>query len=351
MRVNRRTATALAVSLVILFVLLTSSSVFALPKASKIELADGSVYHDVLYIVDNAYRIVTISTVEKDWDVSFTEIVAIIDEDGEDVTVEALGGDYRPARKAASQDLMPTPAAPVEQPAAETPEVRQSIETSQVSISEPTEAAQKSMLKSNGRTSPFDVGVQVNVGFGFPYGTWFEGFNPGIGFGADVFIRLTHDLALRGTVSKAGIKLDELSRLDYWQVLSDDRSVSVMRYYLSLQYYKWKNWRRGGKTMWYAYCGMGMVSHKFSGTMIVHDPYEGSDYLVYMDSKAINKFSSVTGGGLTHLLTERTAIQCGLTWDLLFIGKVENDDGYSGLYGDVQTASILELQVGIVQYF
>ena len=340
MRCNRHSAVTLVSFLALLLIVLSASDASALPKASSIELADGTVYHDVQYRVDKLYYIVVISAPDDDVNISFTEIVAIIDEDGEDVTVEKLGGDYRPARKAVSKTPESTPAAPVEQPVAGTPEVAQ-----------PTEAWPTNTSKPVGRTSPFNIGVQVNVGYSFPLGSWYDGINSGVGYGADVFIRLTHEMALRGTISKAGARREKQNYYDGLPIIRNDVDISVMRYYLSLQYYNWNNWRRNGKLMWYLYSGLGAVSHSSSGMMIVHDPYENTDYIIIPEGDTITKFSLVNGGGFTQLLGERTAIQFGCTWDLLFIGKVEDDDSYSGLYGDVQTASILEIQVGIVQFF
>ena len=309
MRAQTGLALSLALSLVILF---AAHSVFA-AKASRIELKGGEVYEDVTFSVDEQYKVITIE--KGDWKrpVSFTSIVRIIDENGQDVTGDYLGEYYEPPEPTRQSDW----------------------------LSE-QEVEQKGYKKR-----PFGFGARLGTNYSFPLGDYYDGIKSGIGYGLDVIIPVTKNVAIRGTASRSGMTDDLESTMPGVTVLDDNLSLSAWRYAISGQYYQWPNWRAGGKMLYYGFAGLGAITHKFSGTMTIRDPYSGEIMILYSTGKSQDKFILTYGGGIIAMVSKQIGIELGVTFDMVFVGTTSG----TYYYGQAQNAYIFDLKAGVVALF
>jgi hypothetical protein len=283
-------------------------------KASRIELKGGEIYENVNFSVDEQYKLITIE--KGDWKrpVSFPNILRIIDENGRDVTGDYLGEYYKPPEPIQKRDW-------------KTEEI---------------------MEQEGYKKQPFGFGIRLGANYSFPVGDWYDGTKSGIGYGLDAIIPVTKNMAIRGTISRSGMQNDLESMLDPGVIVLDDNlSMNVWRYAISGQYYKWPRWRTGGKLMYYFYVGLGAITHKFSGTMTVKEPYSGEIIIIYPTGGSQDKFMLTYGGGLVPMLTQRLGLELGLTADLVFAGSTTDYYGYQR----TQTAMVFDIKVGLVAVF
>ncbi len=270
-------------------------------EASRIELHDGTVYENAVFTVDNTYRTVDIKSGDWTRTVSMTEIAQILAPDGTDITADYIENYVAPESA-----------------------------TEIVGDEAPGNAGGNSTRAR--RKTPFSAGIRVGANYSFPIGTWFDGFKSAVGFDVDVFFPVSSELAIRGSLSKAGLGMDDMNLFADGQYYSMEVSADVWRYLVSVQWYKWPQWRGDGKTMYSFWTGLGVTDHKLSAG--------GA-------SVGESKFTLTTGGSIMTLVAEKTGIEFGAGFDVLYIGSVDGAYGSSGF----QRAGIFDLKIGLVQLF
>jgi hypothetical protein len=270
-----------------IFLFLAPSQVTA-GNASRIELKNGTVFENVLYKVDNEYKVITIQQGDDKRNISFSDVAVIQDSSGRDVTVDVLDLDYPPPGTGER------PITPIE--AARPPR--------------------------GGRKHPYSFAIHAQPNFSLPIGDYYEGFTSGIGYGADISIPVSREIAIRGTVSRSGMRPDN--------GLAPGVSFSAWRYVISVQYYKWPRWRTDGKTMYFVYSGIGGISHTLSAGG------ESADF---------TKLTTVLGFGLMQQVSRNIGIEAGGEFDAVYIGA--SDYRYS-YYGNVEYAWIMDFKLGLV---
>jgi len=288
-----------------LLILGITSSVTA-KNASRIELSDGTVYEDVAFETDRQFRVIYVSVEDEEKTISFTKIVQIVDDDGEDITEEIIGKLYVKPETSEPEAVDPEP--PVE--------VSDSVPpTDAAAGSEETWLKPETHKKKYGM-KPFGASFNFHACMSAPVGDYYEGIDGGLGFGANVVIPVGRRVAIRGTVSKSGLGLD-------WA------DLSVWRYLIGGQYYNWPNWRKGGKVCYNFWTGLGATSHSaafgFSET----------------------KFTTNYGGSVIFMMSKAMGIEFGGNIDMIWVGSGDNSDYYYGTYGDVQYAFIFDFRVGV----
>jgi opacity protein-like surface antigen len=284
-------------------------------KASRIELADGTAYENVTFTVDKLYQVVTIEVGDWKQKVDFADVARIVDEGGEDITARVLGDQYKPVEKKREGEWL--------------------------SKEDPRYKA--------GQKRPFDFAIRGGGHYSFPMGDYYEGFKSGIGYGFDAVVTVTKNVAIRGSISRAGLKDDLKEMLPGIIILEDDLNLSVWRYAICGQYYQWPDWKTGGKFLYYGFAGLGAVTHKMSGNASVQEPPSGEIWEVRGTGDTESKFMLTYGGGLITMISDRVGVEFGLTLDVVFVG--DSDDLDVVYYGKADYADIFDLKVGVIGLF
>jgi hypothetical protein len=308
-------------------IILASSHPAWAAKASRVVLRDSTVYENVTFRVDNEYKVLELR--RDDWKrtVSFTEVAAIVDESGVDVTEDYLEESFSPLSQPGA-DAVPAPSG-----------------TGEMAVT-PLTSGQSPPVK---RRFPWEVGFVVRPNYSVPIGDFYDGITSGVGFDADVIIPVSKQLALRGTVSRSGIREELDKYLDPgYDLIADDLSMNTWRYLFSVQYYDWPRWRRGGKTMYYVYSGLGAINHRFTGHMLVHDQAGDLDVVLYPTAGSLTRFMTTLGCGVTYKISPVLGIDLGGSLDVVYLGSdAESGSLFYSYYGDVQTALIFDFKAGI----
>jgi hypothetical protein len=267
-------------------------------KASRIELNDSTVYKDVEYDIDDVFKVITIVSGNSDRTVSFTTIRLILDRDGKDVTRDCLGRYYR------------GPMQPIEE--ARTADTIGRSTGGTITASKADEG--------NEKFRPYRMGIRLGGNISQPKGSWYGGTKDGFGFDGDLTLALDRHVALRLSLSKSGVAHDPLKLFGDVDILSDNLDWDIWRYFLSLQAYSWPDWRSDGHDMFYAYAGLGVVTHKLTGRAETYDPVTDSSSLWQGNGKIQTKGVLTAGCGNTTLIFGPVGAEYGASLDLVFVG-------------------------------
>jgi hypothetical protein len=284
-------------------------------QASRIELMDGKVYENITFTVDNEYKIITIKVGDWKQEVSFPDIARIYDQEGKDVTAEYLGEYYRPPQEGQKKGV------------AEEPRPRRY------------------------RKRPFNFGFSAGTNYSFPGGDYYNGITSGLGFGADIIIPVTKNVALRGTISKSGMKVDLKAWAPGFIILEDDLKINAWRYLVCAEYYHWPRWKTGGKVLYYFYTGFGAISHSFSGTATVEAPISHDIMVIYSIPNTQTKFVTTYGGGVIPMISKTVGVDIGAELDVVFVGQTGQTYSYGYYYTASQYATVFDLKIGLVALF
>jgi hypothetical protein len=304
----------LCIAILILAAFCLARPAFA-DKASRIELADGTAYENVEYSVDKLYQVVTIGVADWKQKVDFADVVRILDEEGEDVTAKVLGDKYEPVEKKREDEWL--------------------------SKEDPRYKAQQKR--------PFDFAIRGGANYSFPMGDYYEDIKSGIGYGFDAVVTLTRNVAIRGSVSRAGLKDDLEGMFPALSVLEDDMSLSVWRYAVSGQYYQWPDWKTGGKMQYYGFAGLGAITHKMSGSALLQEPPAGDIWEIRGTGDTETKFMLTYGGGLITMISDKVGLEFGITLDVVFVDN--SDDLDVVYYGKADYANIFDFKIGVIGFF
>lgn len=301
-------------------------------RASRIELVDSMIFNDVDYLVDNAYKVITITGAGVDRTVSFTQIKLILDASGKDVTEDCLGRSFRPTTRPLLESEKPV------------------SDASAPTVSLPSLASTQSTVP--GPRHPFRTGFRLATNYSFPASDWYDGTRSGIGFEGDFLVTVGRRIALRASLSKSGVRHDIDALMGGLMVLSDGLNWEVWRYFLSVQYYNWPRWRTGGRMMYSVYTGLGAVSHQLTGSAVGYDPVDDMAYILEGNGNAVTKFAMNTGCGLTAMATNTLGFECSFELDIVFLGSTDTPQYYYYRAPvNVATAGLVDLKFGVVILF
>ncbi|MBK7140611.1 MAG: hypothetical protein IPH75_00860 [bacterium] len=307
----------------IFFVLLMATSP-VLGAVGTIILNNGDQFDKVEYTVVQLYKVVKFKVDGKERAASFADIRTILDQGGNDITTQVLRGDYR--KEEAAPAPTPSPEVSTDSPAAK---------ELWLESEHPVYTKQK--------TRPFDLAFVMEGNFTLPAGDYYEGVGTGLGFGVSVVIPVSRNLALRGTVSKAGSKLEDSfveKILPYeFTLVSDESEFSAWRYLFSVQYQQSYKPDRFDKGYWYLYSGLGATTNGISGHAVAREQGTG-DLYTFTIIPDKSRFTTTVGVGGVSMLSRTIGLSYGGNLDLIYVGSNGN--------GGIQYGYNFDLRCGVI---
>jgi hypothetical protein len=290
----------------VFFTFLLSSSALAFVTGT-VTTKDSTVYENVTFTINETYKVIEFKADGVKKALSFTDIAKIVDPNGEDITMAVIGGYHK-------------------------------VEKNEAFLSENDEAYQYARRKL------WNAGFSLGGNFTFAAGDYYTDLNPGIGFDADLAIALTYSLALRFSVSYAGMDYDDdLADVKEFgpgeALVSENYDFSSMSYFLSFQYYHRPDRVTPGKMIYHFYTGLGAVTHHLES-----DEVYILDYVeVFRQTVSYNetKFAQTIGGGFTRMLGESIGFYVAGNMDIVYLGRDPYDDIAYGFQFDLKVGLTL----------
>jgi hypothetical protein len=102
--------------------------------------------------------------------------------------------------------------------------------------------------------------------------------------------------------------------------------------------------------IYFAYSGIGAVSHKMSGVALVRVPGDSTIWGFMGNEETDSKFAITFGGGFVAMTSETVGFEFSAGVDIVFVGTVEREEGYVpyDTMSDVVTAGLFEFKFGLV---
>jgi len=305
-------------------------------NASKIILQDGTVYEDVVFMVEKAYKVIAVT--KGDWErtISFGDVAYIYNDDGDDVTQDYLGMIYRKPD--------PTPNPPPDTASPTTVIAPQSTQGVDQFEHAPEESKKRQL-------HPWGLAIKTGGNFSIPTSDFYDGFTSGFGYEGDLIIPVARNLAVRLSASKSGMRDDPerlLSFMGPYELIEDNVTVNVWRFAVSAQYYEWPKWRQGGRWMYHFYSGIGIINHSVSGEYAVKNTQSGEEGVIVPTGKDLTRFLLVLGLGTMAKLDRHIGLEASFEFEGVAIGSNPNSYSY---YTAVQYAYIFDFKAGMVWLF
>ncbi|MCX6827818.1 MAG: hypothetical protein NT002_00835 [candidate division Zixibacteria bacterium] len=263
----------------------------------------GQKYEKVQFDVNSIYKVVIIKLNGEKKNISFDQVEAIYDLNDNDISSEVLSGYKEPSRETWKSEGDPA------------------------------------FKRLNRR--PWVMGFRFAGDFSIPAGSYYEGITSGIGLEGDFLVAVSREVAIKGTISKAGMKASKDLRFysddPSIEILSQELNYDAMRYLLGVQYYARPPQLAAGKGLFYSYISLGVISRKLSGKIYFR---QGGDLYYGEPSDTETKFMTTFGIGGTILVSKHLGLDFGAEFDVVYLGS---DD-----YGNIGRAYVIDFKVGLV---
>lgn len=323
-------------------------------KTVTVVLKNGQRLENIYYSVDKQFQVLRYdkNNYDKKNAVSFLDIEAIYNDEGENIAPKLLGKYYRPTGKTTESSQPPdTGLKTVPQEEVDTTGETAAEQAPATKVESPPPSidwrSEQDSVYIAARRRPWSVGMRVGGNFSIPSGEWFRGVNSGVGFEGDVTVFLTHEIGLRFQFSRAGLNVDDdffikplyQPGLTFYNEFS---SLTVTRYFVFVRYYKSQNSSKNPRVTLYTDVGLGAVNHKMKASTWVTDGVQTGTLTL---DESETKFAMPCELGLIIQLAQNIGLDAGFGFDLIFIGKAGG--GGTG-YGDYQNAYIIDLKLGFI---
>lgn len=363
---------ALLLAALALLALPLLSSTAATEELVTVLLKNGEKHEHVSYRVVRAFNTVELRSGERLVRVSFSDIEAVLDAQGNNIAPRLLGSRYRPTgavspgegpvrssgsivlksgerldnvryelNPARRELIIPGGAQPRAIPYDSVGTV---LDTEgkdiTTALSEPPPwergAADapglRESLPSVGPPRPWRAAFVLDGGFDAPLGQYYEGTKGGLGFGGTLHFPVTHELALRGTVSRLGVGFDSgfgLVSLDPgFQTISQSYSIDALRIQMGLAYYQQIERRNAWSGFWSVHSSIGAIRHALKGTATIRNTGTGENRTVSA-SDTDTKLAMTSGAGATFMVSPRIGLNVSGDIDFVWT-KVFRTDGSTG---------------------
>jgi hypothetical protein len=285
---------------ILVFISLCGVSAFSASYEGTIVTRGGEKYEQVQFDVNSIYKVVIIKLDGEKRNISFDQIGAIYDLNGNDISSEVLKGYEAPSRETWISEKNPE------------------------------------FKRLNRRL--WIVGFRFAGNFSIPSGDYFKAITSGIGLEGDFLVAVSREIAIKGTISKSGMKASKDYRyfsLDQnVEIPPEELHLNIMRYLLGVQYYARPPQLAAGKGLFYSYLSLGAISRRraFFGP---------DDNLYYGESSDIQtRFLTSIGFGGTVLMSKHLGLDLSGEVDIVFLDP--------GDYGNVVRAYIIDFKIGLV---
>jgi hypothetical protein len=197
----------------------------------------------------------------------------------------------------------------------------------------------------------WNVGIRAAGNFSIPTGDWYEGVRAGVGFEGDILIAITHYIALRATVSRSGLHVNDYFYFvpvpEGFSLLSQKSELAVTRYFISAEYYYRINREQNGPWVVGAWTGLGAAQHSMHWEGLMEDAY--GDVYQGVSDKSETKFATTMGADAFLLVSKNVALNAGAGIDIVSVGQTGRDYGW--YYNNTVYAYIFDLKFGVVVLF
>ena len=273
-------------------------------------LKGGEEYQDVTYRILSKFSVLEIKRGGTVTNLNFSEIQAIYDADGHDIAPELLGEGYRSLERA------PGDTSPVKR-------------------------------RGRRRAAPWrtwNVVLSVDGRMDTPFGRYYDGSKGGAGFGGTIHVRVTPDLAFRGSVTRLGLGFgDDFGLVSYErdeQIISQDFDLDGLRFLAGVEYHKALGSQGPRWGFWYVHASVGAIRHSLKGEAVVFNPAASLTYRVAIEDSD-TQFTQQHGVGVVYGISDRLGLVGSGELDLLWTDTPSWDDGAStGIKGFVLGGTI-----------
>ncbi len=298
--------------IIILCSLILLPSILRASDPVNIVLKSGEKYENVSYKIDRVNGLITLEKDGWEKDIRIWNVQSITDINGVDITNKLLGVSRGP--------------------------------DSDIWRSENSEVVRQA------RRLAWTATLRFGGNYSFPMGDYYDGINSGIGFGGDIRIAVSENIAIKAVVTKTGLTLSNdihLMTIPEVTILSEDLSFSALKFLIGGEYYRHFDITKQDLSMIYLFWGLGAISHTTLTKATLQHQITGE--IAYVDDKYTQtKFAMDFEIGVVKQIFKKTGLDFSGSFDMVAVGKAQ--ESY-GAYGNVAYAYILEFKVGIVRYF
>jgi len=338
------------------FILLPLTSIFAVHECTIITKSGVSYEHAKCYF-DNTYEIVTILQDDGNQYIAHRDIAVIYDTDGKDITESIIK----------QSGIIP------QDKDSTNPNALQMV-TSGLTIVEPEASGKDSdsinMMKDSvtaikpvkTKKLNWRIGFGTGGNFSMPVGSYYNDFRSGIGFDFDFMLRVSNKVAVIMSVSKSGIKtnIESTDLYSNYNLIQDNSKLSAMRYSLSIMSLRPFKKQESAGSYYYISAGLGFITHKFSGDIIVQYRYEPYNLITDSMDNIDTRVLANMGVGMVLKFSEKFGIDLAVKWDVVFLaGKRLQRDWWSNkpfyefdipVVFNTQAAGILDIKLRLISF-
>lgn len=348
------------------------SGTAAAAEVVTVVLKNGVRHEQVSYRVVREFNTLELKSGERLVQVSFSDVEAVLDVRGDNIAPRLLGSRYRPTGAVSPGDRVPQRSGSIVLKSGERLDyVRYMLNPARRELTihrgaQPRAVPYDSvgtLLDSEGKdvttdlveppawadsTSdaprspepspsmrpprPWRAALVLDGGLDAPLGDYYDGAKGGPGFGGTVLLAVTHDLALRATVSRLGLGFDGgfgLVSLDPGiEILSQNYSMDAVRIQAGLAYWQTIERRNAWAGFWSVHSSIGAIRHGLQGSATFRNTGTGETFLGTA-SNPETKLAMTSGAAAIFMVGRRIGLE--ISGDIDFVWTtVYRSDGSTG---------------------
>jgi hypothetical protein len=304
-------------------------------------LKSGERLERVEYRVVPAFYVVEFVKDGVKRNVSFSDIEAIVDDEGRDITADVMGERYRPRGATAAGESAEGPGSAPADPDTLKPVGDGGVRTvtGNNSPGEPWVSEHSPAWKAS-RQAPWRVAFSLESALGVPFGDYYDGTKSGAGIEGTLHIALTRDVALRANVALLGLEFSDemhLVSLDpNVEIVSQEYDINAVRYTGGVEYHQPLRSMEPGGSFWFVHASLGVIRHDIQGKLVIRNTYGQTAEVEASDTPT--KFTMTSGAGIFLPVSQKLGFQLGGDVDGVWT-EVYYEDGTSsvGIRGWVMT--------------
>jgi hypothetical protein len=209
--------------------------------------------------------------------------------------------------------------------------------------------------------APWAFSFQLNPSLTMPAEKQNTFITSGMGFDGDAILVLDDRFALRLSVGRSGLRVDDdvvaayytpavRPPVDRFRIIDKKFDMSALRYFISGQYYWYPQNRSPGAVMYSIHTGIGGVSHYIDYEIYIIDDSTGQIYDNIVDT-TLTYLAFTFGADATVFLSRRVGVNLGIGFDLIPVFEEGCMDCFS--WTDRLTAydATMNLRLGMITIF